>query len=96
MPAKSPLKTQLSEPEQAYLERRLAGEKNALVSIMSELKALPLNDAIRLRWVLRDIRARRFLLSPPDPADIETLARLGYIEIKGDEPILTPAGLDEI
>lgn len=36
---------------------------------MTELKSLPLDEAIRLRWVLRDIRARRFIVSPLDPAD---------------------------
>ncbi|MCC8941672.1 hypothetical protein H8A99_35910 [Bradyrhizobium sp. Arg68] len=63
---------------------------------MSELDALPLNDAIRLKWVLRDIRSRRFTLSPPDPADLETLIRMGYVEMKDDEPALTPAGFDQI
>jgi len=64
--------------------------------IMSGLKALPLDDAIRLRWILRDIRARRFTLCPPHPDDIETLVRMGYVEMNGELPSLTPAGLEEI
>ncbi|MBR0801291.1 hypothetical protein JQ615_38690 [Bradyrhizobium jicamae] len=62
----------------------------------TKLNALALDDAIRLKWVLRDIRARRFILCPPDPADLETLIRMGFVEINGDEPTLTPAGFDQI
>ncbi|MCS3577758.1 hypothetical protein [Bradyrhizobium elkanii] len=62
----------------------------------SALKDLPLDDAVRLRWVLRDIRAMRFILSPPDPADVERLIRMGYVEVKDDRPMLTPAGLEQV
>jgi hypothetical protein len=63
---------------------------------MSDLKDLPLDDAIRLGWVLWDIRAMRFILTPPDPADVETLIRMGYVAVKDDQPVLTPAGLELI
>ncbi|MGN8545338.1 hypothetical protein [Bradyrhizobium sp. CCBAU 53421] len=63
---------------------------------MSELKRLPLDEAIRLRWVLRDIRARRFIVSPLDPADVQKLTQMGYVEIRDTLPALTTMGMDEI
>lgn len=63
---------------------------------MSELKSLPLDEAIRLRWVLRDIRAKRFIISPLDPADVQKLAQMGYVEIHDEVPVLTAAGMGEI
>lgn len=63
---------------------------------MSELKSLPLDEAIRLRWVLRDIRARRFIVSPLDPADVQKLNQMGYVEIHDTLPVLTAAGMGEI
>jgi hypothetical protein len=44
------------------------------------LASLGLDDAIRLRWVLRDIRGDRLKLSPPSPEDINTLVKMGYNE----------------
>lgn len=63
---------------------------------MSDLKKLPLDEALRLRWTLRDIRAKRFIVSPLDPAVVETLTRMGYVEIQNSLPVLTALGLDEI
>lgn len=63
---------------------------------MGELKSLPLDEAIRLRWVLRDIRARRFIVSPLDPVDVQKLTEMGYIEIRDALPVLTSMGMDEI
>ena len=56
------------------------------------LKSLGLDAAIRLRWVLRDIKARRLKLSPPDPADLQKLIEMGYVEMQGDEPVMTSKG----
>ncbi|MGX1359778.1 hypothetical protein [Bradyrhizobium elkanii] len=53
---------------------------------MSELKSLPLDEAIRLRWVLRDIRARRFIVSPLDPADVQKLTQMGLRRNPGRAP----------
>ena len=63
---------------------------------MGELKSLPLDEAIRLRWILRDIRARRFTVSPLDPADVQKLTQMGYIEVRDTLPVLTAAGMNEI
>lgn len=51
---------------------------------------------IDLRWTLRDIRAERFLLLPPDPAHVQELLNRGLIEMRGDKPVLTEAGLDAL
>ena len=44
------------------------------------LSSLGLDNAIRLRWALRDIRANRLKLSPVDPRDLGTLIDMGYLE----------------
>lgn len=63
---------------------------------MSDLTTHPLDEAIRLRWVLRDIRAQRLLLSPVSPDDIETLRAMGYVEGEGKAIVLTPEGHEQI
>ena len=61
------------------------------------LKSLGLDNAIRLRWVLRDIEAKRLKWSPPDPNDLRILVEMGFVEIrKGEVPIVTEAGLVEM
>jgi hypothetical protein len=53
-------------------------------------------EAIDLRWTLRDIRAKRWKLSPINPLHLEKLISLGLVEMRNDDPILTNAGLDTI
>jgi hypothetical protein len=60
------------------------------------LASLGLDNAIRLRWVLRDIIGKRMKLSPIAPNDLQTLIDLGYIEMKDEVPRVTVAGLDVI
>ena len=60
------------------------------------LASLGLDNAIRLRWVLRDIVGKRLKFSPIAPNDLQTLIDLGYIEMKDEVPTVTTAGLDEI
>jgi hypothetical protein len=62
----------------------------------SVLDGLNLDTAIRLRWVLRDIRAKRTNLSPISQNDLMALIELGLIEILNDEPTLTPEGMRAI
>jgi hypothetical protein len=50
--------------------------------------------AVALRWRLRDIKAKRFMLLPVSAADLAALSDLGLIEIRGDVPMLTNAGHD--
>ena len=52
--------------------------------------------AIVLRWLLRDILAKRLNLSPPSHEDLQTLIALGLIEMQGSEPVLTQEGLSVI
>ncbi|TMK52312.1 MAG: hypothetical protein E6G70_01780 [Alphaproteobacteria bacterium] len=61
------------------------------------LKSLGLDNAIRLRWALRDIRGKRLKLSPVDANDLRTLIDMGYVETKNEnDPVVTPPGLREI
>jgi hypothetical protein len=55
---------------------------------------LDLRQAIDLRWSLRDIKARRLLLSPINPFHLQTLISMGLVEMRNDEPVLTDFGLD--
>jgi hypothetical protein len=55
-----------------------------------------LEQAIGLRWTLRDIRGRRWKLSPVDRGHLKTLVEMGYVEMQDGEPTLTNAGLDVI
>ena len=57
---------------------------------------LSLENAIRLRWTLRDIQARRLKLSPVSDEDLKTLTGLGLIEARDDGLVLTPAGMDAL
>jgi hypothetical protein len=53
---------------------------------------LDLDRAIRLRWALRDIKAKRTKLSPVGPEDIQTLIERGLIEMRDEAPLLTNEG----
>jgi len=44
---------------------------------------LDAND-IRLRWALRDIKAKRTKLTPVNPSDLKTLIEMGLIEMRDD------------
>jgi hypothetical protein len=50
-------------------------------------------EAIELRWLLRDIRAKRWVLVPLDPVRLERLIEMGLAEMVDDKPVLTEAGL---
>jgi hypothetical protein len=57
---------------------------------------LDLQETIDLRWTLRDIRAKRWKLSPLNPSHLEKLKSMNLIETDDDEPALTKAGLDAL
>lgn len=59
----------------------------------SVLDGLNLETAIRLRWALRDIRAKRTDFLPIPPNDLRALIELELVELRDDAPILTDAGL---
>jgi hypothetical protein len=52
-----------------------------------------LERAIGLRWTLRDIQARRLKMSPVSDQDLRVLTELGLVEMRGDVPVLTQAGI---
>ena len=62
----------------------------------SVLDGLNLDTAIRLRWVLRDIKAKRTKFSPVGQNDLMALIELGLIEMQNDEPALTNEGMRAI
>jgi hypothetical protein len=51
-------------------------------------------EAIDLRWTLKDIIAKRSLLSPPNPEHLRKLIDLGLVEMRDDRAFATPAGQD--
>ena len=53
-------------------------------------------EAINLRWSLRDISAKRWMLTPIKAAHMETLLEMGLIEMRDEIPVLTDAGLSAI
>ena len=53
------------------------------------LSSLDLDTAIRLRWALRDIKAKRTKLTPVSPSDLKTLIEMGLVEMRDDAPMLT-------
>jgi hypothetical protein len=62
----------------------------------SLLAELDLDTAIRLRWVMRDIRGKRTAISPAGENDLATLIDLGLVEMREKLPSLTALGLLEL
>jgi hypothetical protein len=56
------------------------------------LAGLGIDTAIRLRWVMRDIRGKRVKLSSVNPDDLRTLIEMGLVEMRDDIPALTHNG----
>ena len=59
----------------------------------SPLAGLDIETAIRLRWALRDIKAKRTKLSPISPDDLKRLTELGLVEMHDEAPTLTNEGM---
>jgi hypothetical protein len=58
----------------------------------SALARLDLDTAIRFRWVLRDIKAKRTNFSAVSPDDLRALVEIGLVEMRDNEPLLTEEG----
>jgi hypothetical protein len=56
------------------------------------LAGLSPDTAIHLRWVLRDIKAKRAKFSPVSPEDLRTLVEMGLVEMRDEVPLLTNEG----
>jgi hypothetical protein len=70
-----------------------------VVTVLAEndpLRDLDPREAIDLRWTLRDIKAKRWKLSPINPTHLEKLKAMGLVEMRNDELVLTNAGFDAI
>ena len=73
---------------EAERENETTTANRALLPLMG----LDLNTAIRLRWALRDIKAKRTKLTPVSPSDLKTLIEMGLVEMRDDAPMLTNEG----
>lgn len=51
-------------------------------------------EAIDLRWTLKDIAGKRWLIL--NQAHVQRLIDLGLVEMRDDRPELTPAGQDAV
>ena len=58
----------------------------------SPLASFDSDTAIRLRWMLRDIRGKRTKLSPANPDDLRTLVEMALVEMHDNVPVLTNEG----
>ncbi|WP_312014520.1 hypothetical protein [Bradyrhizobium sp. AUGA SZCCT0283] len=67
-------------------------ERENQSTILSPLVGVDLDAAIRLRWALRDIRAKRTKLTPVSPSDLKTLIEMGLVDLRDDAPMLTNKG----
>jgi hypothetical protein len=56
------------------------------------LAGLSIDKAIHLRWVMRDIKAKRTKFMQASPDDLRTLIELGLIEMRAEVPVLTNEG----
>ena len=59
-----------------------------------QMPAFDLDTAIRLRWALRDIKGNRTGLTPVSADDLKALLELGFVEMRGDVPVVTTQGND--
>jgi len=80
--------------EASVTETAGAGENTTTMADQprSVLDGLNLDTAIRLRWVLRDIKAKRTEFSPISQSDLMALIELGLVEMRDDVPELTNEG----
>jgi hypothetical protein len=70
----------------------LASQGTMAEQTSSPWAGLDLDTAIRLRWALRDIKAKRTKLTPVSPGDLKTLVEMGLVEMRDDAPVLTNEG----
>jgi hypothetical protein len=54
------------------------------------------DQAVALRWVLRDIKNNRLKWSPVDQDDLRILIEMGLVEMRDSAPMLTTAGVSAI
>ena len=74
------------------VEPPLAAQGTVTARTSPPLTGLDRDTAIRLRWALRDIKAKRTKLTPVSPSDLKTLLEMGLVEMRDDTPLLTNEG----
>jgi hypothetical protein len=84
--------------------RKIEDLANAVESILrvqpkyGQPKENPLSkfglEAIDLRWTLKDIIARRWVMTPINSQHLAKLIELGLVEMRDNKPFVTPAGQD--
>jgi hypothetical protein len=67
-------------------------EATTAIQVLLPLTGLDLDTAIRLRWTLRDIKARRTKITTVSPSDLKTLIEMGLVEMRDEAPMLTNEG----
>ena len=67
-----------------------------MTDIKNPFADLDLEQAISLRWTLRDIASKRWKLSPINPAHLETLMAMDLVEMRDNVPVLKQAGRDAL
>jgi hypothetical protein len=67
-------------------------EATTAIQVLLPLTGLDLDTAIRLRWTLRDIKARRTKIATVSPSDLKTLIEMGLVKMRDEAPMLTNEG----
>ena len=87
---------EIAEPEFSTVAPNAEGETRNETALTDEpesaLAGLSGRLTIHLRWVLRDINARRTKMSPVSPDDLSWLIELGLVEVRDEVPVLTNEG----
>ena len=53
-------------------------------------------EAIDLRWTMKDIIAKRLMVTPLNSDHLARLIELGLVEMRDSKPFVTPAGQDVV
>jgi hypothetical protein len=67
-------------------------EATTAIQALLPLTGLDLDTAIRLRWTLRDIKAKRTKITTVSPSDLKTLIEMGLVKMRDETPMLTNEG----
>ncbi|MEH2539308.1 MULTISPECIES: hypothetical protein [unclassified Bradyrhizobium] len=87
-----PSQTNTIAPENTTVDGGPVNDLTTANQPLSPLADLDLDTAIRLRWALRDIKAKRTKLTPVNPDDLKTLIEVDLVEMRDDVPVLTNEG----
>jgi len=69
---------------------------NLLKTIAAPTKQIHRARLIELRWVLGEIKSDRLKWCPVSPHDLQMLIEMALVEMRGEIPRLTNAGIDAI